>query len=213
MSHLPRRLEPEWLDSLDAEDPRAVRARSDLRVINALMGNEGWILRQVSARPEKAERGIVEIGSGDGPLLRRLARLGPATGCDLAPRPAGLPTEIDWRQGDLFTMAEPITGGILVANLILHHFETESLRRIGVIAAGFETVIFVEPHRCRSGLALATLLLPFVGDVTRHDMPVSIRAGFAKGELAEELGLSTGWSVTESTHWRGALRVVAAQHP
>ena len=213
MNPLPRRLEPEWLDSLDAGDPRAVRARRDLRVINALMGNEGWILRQVAARPETAERGIVEFGSGDGHLLRRLARLGPATGCDLAPRPAGLPAEIDWRQGDLFTLAEPITGGILVANLILHHFEGESLRRIGAIAGGFEAVILVEPHRCRSGLALATLLRPFVGEVTRHDMPVSIRAGFAKGELAEMLGLSTGWSVTETVHWRGSLRVVAGHHP
>ncbi len=134
------------------------------------MGNEGWILRQVSARPEKAERGIVEIGSGDGPLLRRLARLGLRRDAT-SPATAGLPTEIDWRQGDLFTMAEPITGGILVANLILHHFETESLRRIGAIAAGFETVIFVEPHRCRSGLALATLLLPFVCDVTGTTCP------------------------------------------
>lgn len=213
MNPLPRRLEPEWLDSLPPDDPGAVRARRDLRVINALMGNEGWILRQIAARPETAERGIVEFGSGDGHLLRRLARLGPATGCDLAPRPAGLPAEIDWRQGDLFTLTEPITGGLLVANLVLHHFDEKGLRRIGGIAAGFETILFVEPHRSRGGLALARLLLPFMSEVTRHDMPVSIHAGFATGELARDLGLSSGWSVTESSHWRGSLRVVATRYP
>lgn len=211
MNPLPRRLEPEWLDSLDADDPRAVRARRDLRVINALMGNEGWILRQVSQRRGMAGRGIVEIGSGDGHLLHRLARYGPATGCDLAPRPVGLPSEIHWKQGDLFATNEPITGGLLVANLVLHHFDEKGLRRIGGIAAGFETILFVEPHRSRGGLALARLLLPFMSEVTRHDMPVSIHAGFAKGELARDLGLSSGWSVTESSHWRGSLRVVATR--
>lgn len=212
MNPLPRRLEPEWLDSLDAGDPGAVRARRDLRIINALMGNEGWILRQVMARPEMAKRGIFEIGSGDGHLLGRLSRFGPATGCDLAPRPSGLPPEVAWRQGDLFATSEPITGGILVANLILHHFDAAALRKIGGIASGFESVVFVEPHRSRGGLALARLLLPFMSEVTRHDMPVSIHAGFAKGELARDLGLSPGWNVTESSHWRGSLRLLAARH-
>lgn len=211
MNPLPRRLEPEWLDSLEADDPRARRARRDLRVINALMGNEGWILRQVAERSGSAKRGIFEIGSGDGHLLGKLSRLGPATGCDLAPRPSGLPAEIVWRQGDLFDGEETLSGGILVANLILHHFDAAALRKIEVIASGFESVIFVEPHRSRGGLALASLLLPFMSEVTRHDMPVSIHAGFAKGELAETLGLSPGWSVTESSHWRGSIRLVATR--
>lgn len=209
MNALPRRLEPEWLDSLDHRDPRAIRARRDLRLVNLLMGNEGWILRQVATLSRSAERGIVEFGSGDGRLLTHLSRLGPATGCDLAPKPPGLPVEIAWRQGDLFSLPETLTGGILVANLILHHFDPGSLRKIGGIAAGFDALVIVEPHRSRGGLALAGLLLPFVSEVTRHDMPVSIRAGFARGELTRELGLSTGWSVTEKSHWRGSLRVVA----
>lgn len=212
MNPLPRRLEPERLDSLDADDPGAIRARRDLRVINALMGNEGWILRQVARKTGSAKRGIFEIGSGDGHLLGRLSRLGPATGCDLAPRPSQLPAEIGWRQGDLFETEEALSGGILVANLILHHFDDTALRKIGGIAAGFDAIVLVEPHRSRSGLALAHLLLPFMSEVTRHDMPVSIHAGFLKGELAEALGLSPGWSVTEACHWRGSIRMVATRH-
>lgn len=209
MIPLPRHVEPEWLDSLDPDDPRAVRARRDLRLINFLMGNEGWILRQVAARLKTAEKGIVELGSGEGHLLRRLARSGPATGCDLAPRPPDLPREIDWREGDLFTLAEPLTGGILVASLVLHHFAAGDLLRIGRIADRFETLLFVEPHRSRCALALARMLSPFVGKVTRHDMPASIHAGFAAGELGQALGLSPDWSVTECRHWCGSLRFVA----
>lgn len=209
MIPLPRHVEPEWLDSLDPDDPRAVRARRDLRLINFLMGNEGWLLRQVAARKETAGEGIVELGSGEGHLLRRLGRSGPATGCDLAPRPADLPREIGWRSGDLFSLTEPLSGGILVANLVLHHFSAEDLLRIGSIARRFDTLLFVEPHRSRCALFLARLLFPVVGEVTRHDMPASIHAGFAAGELGEALGLSSGWSVTEVSHWCGSLRFVA----
>jgi hypothetical protein len=48
--------------------------------------------------------------------------------------------------------------------------------------------------------------------VTRHDMPTSIRAGFCPGELPALLGLdSKKWSVSESSHWRGALRLAASR--
>jgi SAM-dependent methyltransferase len=209
MIPLPRHIQPEWLDSLDPDDPRAVRARRDLRLINFLMGNEGWICRQVAARAKTAEKGLVELGSGDGRLLAKLAKHGPATGCDRAPRPPDLPQKIDWREGDLFSLAEPLSGGILVANLVLHHFSAEELLRIGTIAGRFDSLLFVEPHRSRRALVLARLLSPLVGGVTRHDMPVSIHAGFAVGELGKALGLSADWSATEVSHWCGSLRFAA----
>src|ERR1041385_4869330 len=36
-------LEPEWLDSLPASDPKADRSRRDLRLLNVLMGNAGHL--------------------------------------------------------------------------------------------------------------------------------------------------------------------------
>lgn len=211
MSSLPRHVEPEWLDSLDPGDARAVRARRDLRLINFLMGNTAWILRQIALRPESAYRGIVELGAGDGRLLASLAKWGPATGCDLAPRPPDLPTEINWLEGDLFSRDDALSGGILVANLVLHHFSSAELLHIGRIAERFDSFVFVEPHRSRCALALSCLLSPLVSGVTRHDMPVSIRAGFVAGEMGEALRLSPGWSVTEVSHWRGSLRIAAGR--
>ena len=207
-----RLVEPEILDQLPADDPEAIRSRRDLRGINFLMGNERWLVRRISQLPA-ARKGVWEIGAGEGKLLGRLAMHHPEmplTGCDFAPRPAGLPERIVWRQGDVFDQLAPTAGGVLVANLFLHHFDDLSLARFGSLLTHFDAVCLNEPHRSSGAMAQARLLLPFVGAVTRHDMLVSIRAGFRRGELPERLGLTAGgWRVREETTWRGALRVVA----
>jgi hypothetical protein len=134
----------------------------------------------------------------------------PLTGCDLAPRPAGLPARIDWRQGDVFDELLAASGGVLVANLFLHHLDDSSLERLGFLLGSFDAICINEPHRSSSAMWQSRLLLPFVNSVTRHDMPVSIRAGFRKGELPALLGLTADvWRVREETTWRGALRVLA----
>ena len=38
---LPRVVEPEWLDQLAADDPRAIRHRRDLKRINAIIQQSG----------------------------------------------------------------------------------------------------------------------------------------------------------------------------
>src|SRR5947208_2277513 len=70
---LPRRVEPEWLDQLAADDPRAIRARRDLRRVNAWMRNARSMasaLRKHGAHP----RTILDLGSGDGQFMLRVAR-------------------------------------------------------------------------------------------------------------------------------------------
>ncbi len=207
-----RLVEPEILDRLPADDPEAIRSRADLRRINGLMGNERWLVRQI-LQQLSARKGVWEIGAGEGGLLRRLAALDsglPLTGCDLAPRPDDLPGRIVWRQGDVFDELPRQSGGVLVANLFLHHFEDPALAKLGTLLGNFDALCINEPHRSSLALAQSSLLLPFVNRVTRHDMPVSIRAGFRRGELPERLGLMNGrWRVREETTWRGALRMLA----
>lgn len=205
-----RVVEAEILDELPAWDPAARASRADLRRINFLMGNERWILRQARGMAGAARRGIVEWGAGSGELLRKLSSLGPAGGVDLAERPAGLPEGVAWRQADVF--ADDSSGGVLVANLFLHHFEQDGLRRLGRRMEGFEAVVVVEPWRSRTALALGRAILPMVSPVTRHDMLVSIRAGFRPGELATALGLDgCRWKISESVDFRGGLRWCARQ--
>ncbi|RPJ35244.1 MAG: hypothetical protein EHM17_03265 [Verrucomicrobiaceae bacterium] len=207
-----RVVEPELLDHLPHDDPAARRSRLDLRRINFLMGNEGRVLRALRRVPDATASMICELGAGDGSLITGIHRRFPnsrVTACDLAPRPAWLDSAIDWRSGDVFQHAPP-PGGVLVANLFLHHFEGEDLRRLGKLCEGFDVLIFNEPARSRLAAFLGTLLHPFVNRVTRHDMQVSIRAGFRRGEMAALMGLEPArWRIEESSTWLGARSITA----
>lgn len=207
-----RVVEPEILDCLPHDDPEARRSRRDLRMINAVMGNTSWLRRQVQKRPLKR---IVEIGAGDGGLCAQLAKDRPElelAAVDLAPRPVDLPGRIEWMQGDLFDALPELSGDALLANLFLHHFETASLRRLGGLIQGFRFICVSEPLRARRAHWLGGLLHPLVNRVTRHDMHISIRAGFRRGEMPALLGLEGGdWEVKEFSTWRGAQRVVACR--
>jgi hypothetical protein len=207
-----RIVEPEILDHLPHDDPAARRSRLDLRRINFLMGNESWILCSLEHSTDAAASMICELGAGDGGLVAEILRRFPnsrVTACDLAPRPIGLDRGVDWRSGDVFQNPPP-PGGVLVVNLFLHHFEGDELRKLGRICEGYDVLIFNEPERSRVAALLGMLLHPFVNHVTRHDMQVSIRAGFRRGEMAELLGLDQSlWKICETSTWRGARRLVA----
>jgi hypothetical protein len=207
-----RVVEPEILDGLAQGDPEAGRSRRDLRLIHFLMGNESWLLRVLKKSAGETKAGICEWGAGDGAFAARVAKAFPEipiTAVDLALRPAGLDSRILWHQGDLLA-GESASGGILVANMFLHHFEKPQLKRLGEMCRSFRILVFNEPDRTRLALFWSALLFPLVGKVTRHDMPVSIRAGFRSGELQDLLGLDPKeWHVAETSTWRGARRVVA----
>lgn len=209
---MPRLVIPEILDHLPPDDPEAIRSRRDLRMINTLMGNDRWLLKTAKNFPTAAANGITELGAGDGNLTRKLAAEFPQsliTALDLAPRPANLPPSIHWQQGDLFQNKNPVRGGILVANLFLHHFEGESLKQLGNLCQNFKILLFSEPARARFPHFLGQLMSPFVNRVTRHDMHVSIDAGFIIGELPRLMGLApSAWQIQEHSTWRGAARMV-----
>lgn len=209
--HMERVIEPEIMDGMAPDHPMAIRSRRDLRMINFIMGNERWIRAQVAAHRSSAAKGIVELGAGGGALLGALAKYGPVTGYDLVPKPVHLDDRIVWKQGDLWERESEIQGGVLVANLFLHHLQADELGRLGEIASRFEVLAFVEPLRTKDAEWMGERLLPIVGEVTKHDMIVSIRAGFVAGELPELLGLGSDWKVSERSTWRGGHRVLASR--
>jgi len=177
------------------------------------MGNERWVRSQLKKFPKPAGFGIVEIGAGDGALCSQMARLfpeAPIAAYDLAPKPQKLDSRVTWHQGDLFEQIPPSNGGILVANLFLHHFEKPALAALGKWISGFDVFIFNEPDRSQLPHYLGNLINPFINRVTRHDMHVSIDAGFTKGEISDFLELDLRhWQIRETSTWRGARRMVA----
>jgi hypothetical protein len=209
-----RFLTDEILDSMDPSDPRAIRSRHDLRWINFFLGNERRILSELR-RHRPAVSSIVELGAGEGILCKRLGKLLPevtVTALDFAHRPALLPESIGWVRGDFFGTLPGIDADTCIGSLILHHFSDEELDRLGRLLNRFDRLIFCEPLRGALPLVLSRLATPFVGEVTRHDMPASIHAGFRKGEIASLLGLDAArWEIRESESRRGTVMMVASR--
>ena len=185
---------PEILDELDAMDQRAIRSRRDLRLVNWFMRGEAWILRQLDKMPV-VER-VVELGAGSGHLAKSIHACWPeleVVCVDLTPRPAHLDGRVSWWQGDVFDYNGYDGNTVVVTNLFLHHFEAQQLEQLGNKMRGIRALLAAEPYRGTMSLLMGRCLFPFVNDVTRHDMAVSIGAGFRTGELAMMLGMDLDW--------------------
>jgi hypothetical protein len=206
-----RKLTPELLDHLPHDDPGAQRSRRDLRRINFFMGNERWLISKLP----RAIRSVSEIGAGGGHLLSRIAKQHPSLALkayDLAPRPDSLASSLEWIQGDLFSQPSPTDGGVLIANLFLHHFTDQQLAELGRWMAPFDCLLICEPWSALLPQLMAKFASPLIHPITRHDMRVSIEAGFAPGEISKSLRLADlGFVVKETLDWRGALRLVCVK--
>jgi hypothetical protein len=217
-----RVLMPEWLDTLAADDPRALRSRGDLRRINRLMAAQSLLGKSLYALLEAAPGApLVELGAGDGSVALRLAqRLSgrwPSATLDLLDlqpciraatftgfRSTGWNVRVI-RADVLDWLAKPPAAGgtarpIVFANLFVHHFEGARLQSLlAGIAARAHAFVCLEPRRSSSAL-LGSHLLGALGcnDVTRHDAVVSVRAGFSGRELSACWPDSGGWTLGES---------------
>lgn len=208
-----RHLEDEILDFLPSNDPSAIRSRRDLRLINFLMGNIRWIQSCVKNNNEISH--ITELGAGDGALLSNLAGRGlKLTGIDLQPKPENLSSDIGWGQLDVTKTDTSYFNNTVVAVLFLHHLSESQLIELGEKIRLGKFLYVVEPHRCFFSILQGYTLFPFVNQVTRHDMMVSIKAGFKMGELPEILGLdqNKGWSYSEHITPLGAYRLSARRN-
>jgi hypothetical protein len=200
-----RIIEPEILDHLDPTSAEARRSRFDLRVVNYVMGGDRWIVDEIS-KVQGLKR-VVEVGAGDGHLIGKVASLFPeleVIGMDLIDRPAGLKPRVLWESGDILNKEFDFgTDTVVVANMFLHRFDGEQLEMIGRAFPSVGGWLSHEPYRSRGTLASASLLWPFMGRVTRHDMMVSIRAGFQVGEIQQDLASTMLW--TERVALKGGL--------
>lgn len=223
-----RVVEPEWLDELPATDRRAVRSRQDLRRINALMGNASLVAEALRQRLVPGEAfHLVELGAGDGEFALAVARRISATVCisevtlvdRLAPQNdlmkanfAKLGCPLNLVTADVFDwLTEARPACVIVANLFLHHFETERLQQLLPLAAQ-RSSLFVACEPRRSALALTgSRLLGLIGcnDVTRHDAVVSVRAGFAGRELSAHWPQGDEWNLEEGAAGAFSHRFIA----
>lgn len=198
-----RRIEPETLDELAARDPRSLASRRDLSKINALMF-QARIMADLLTAHAKAPQRLLELGAGDGhfslAVARRLAKRWPTLELMLLDR-ADLVSrervdafkELGWRvetvTADLFQWVHVTTKrfDVITANLVLHHFDDAGLASLfSRLMQLAPTFLATEPRRNVGALAMTGLLrLIGANDVTLHDAPASVRAGFAGTELSD----------------------------
>lgn len=209
-----RHLTPEILDQLAFDHPDAIRSRVDIQRINTLAGNHRWLEQEL----RNCEPGhVVELGAGCGSFARRLARWPGLryTAVDLIPRPTGFPRKFRWIQGDAVTDLPKGEGGVLIANLFLHHLRDEELVYLGSkLAEGdYQRVLCCEPARFKHSHALGYLTrLLGINYVTRFDLHASINAGFREKELPQTLGFcSSGWNVQTEQTLLGIYRMSATR--
>ena len=198
--NMTRAVKAELLDELPPEAPEARQSRRDLHRINAWMGNAGTVARVLRvifpgppARVGQPGRGRRPIHGARGPTIAaRLARDAPAVA-----RPPSHPLgagrrNICWprlsrlatAQADVFEWLRRPTEevwDVFIANLFLHHFSEAQLAELfRAVARRALVLVAVEPRRAVWPLAFSRLVgLIGCNRVTRHDAPVSVRAGFA----------------------------------
>jgi hypothetical protein len=213
-----RMVEAELLDELPADDRRAVHARRDLQKVNAWMGHARIMARVLDGLVgQRSPRTITELGAGDGTLLLRLAKtMAPRWGpmrvvlVDRQPllsRPTrdafeALSWSVESVQMDVFDwLARPLAepSDIILANLFLHHFANDDLRRLLCYAA-IQTNLFLacEPRRQRLSMrAVGLLWLIGCNQVATHDARISVRAGFVDTDLSALWPADGRWELFE----------------
>ena len=215
---LPRRVEAELLDDLNAGDPRAQRSRDDLRRLHRAMGTLSIATRALdSTTLNSPPRNILELGAGDGSMMLRLAQRRaarwPGVKVTLLDRLdlvdahilSGL-KDAGWTADvvamDVFDwLARPSIArwDIVFANLFMHHFSPDALDRLLLMIAARSRVFFCcEPRRSALPLAASHLVgLLGAGPVTRMDAVLSVHAGFAGQELSARWPDRQAWRLRE----------------
>ncbi|MCC6982138.1 MAG: methyltransferase domain-containing protein [Bauldia sp.] len=216
MSPSARRVEPEILDALAPDDPRAIRSRNELRRINRIMAQAGVMARALArAAPPGGVRSILDLGSGDGTFMlaaaRSLSRRWAGVSVTLLDRQTSASAatlaafaSLGWRARSVQADAVAFLRsgerfGAATANLFLHHFDDPALASLlAAISGAADLLVACEPRRAALPLAASRLVWVFgSGPVTRHDAAASVRAGFTGDELSRLWPKAPGWRCEE----------------
>lgn len=203
-----RSTEPEWMDG-DAVDPAELaRCLADLSTVNTLTlarrPTLAFMRRVTRGRPNGRRLSVLDVGSGAGDMLRRLARWGrrrgiqlELEGLDLHPAsaiaaeqatPAAL--GIRFRTGNVFD-EPPLRRDVVISSLFTHHLSDDQIVHFLRWMEQSATVgWFINdlhrhpiPYHGFTALSRAARWHSFV----QHDGPVSIARAFHRQDWARLL--------------------------
>ncbi|RDK85200.1 methyltransferase domain-containing protein [Marinirhabdus gelatinilytica] len=217
----------EILDSFELKGPEMEQMLIDLKIVNKLLGGQQVTINGV----EKLLKGIsknesitiVDIGCGDGEMLRNIARFGANNnynfnliGVDgnehiikIAQSRSTAFQNIKFETKNIFSEG-PIVPHyhIALCTLFLHHFKNEDITTIleKLSSQAKVGVVVNDLHRSRIAFWLFKLFsrIFIKSKIAKHDGLVSVARGFKRKELetlAETIAMGTS-----KIHWKWAFR-------
>jgi hypothetical protein len=229
---LPRKLEPEMLDQLPADDPRAIRSRRELKRINAFMMHNHMMARGLLQHLSHDQPPtLLDLGAGDGTFMLAVARRLGARWKDVSvilldrqnivssktrEAFAALGWKIETVTADLFEFlgARPrLRLDVITANLFLHHLTDAELTRLFVcVAQSARLFMAFDPRRTAWVREMSrSLWMLGCNEVSVHDAVASTRAGFLGKELTALWPPRAGWVLQEREAGLFSHSFVAAQ--
>ena len=218
-----RSTEPEWMDEPDLDLADLARCLRDLATVNTLTlarpPTLGFLRRAARGRQRLS---VLDVGFGQGDMLRRIARWGRRTGVqlDLAGvdlSPASAPAakaatpawmNIDYRTGDVFDEA-PGSVDVVISSLFTHHLADDTVVRFlrwmerTADIGWFVNDLHRHPvaYHGFKALSIAAGWHPMV----RHDGPVSVARSFRRGDWTHLLR-QAGVAEVARVHWHLPFR-------
>ncbi|KJJ38069.1 hypothetical protein MB09_10555 [Aequorivita vladivostokensis] len=205
-SNKKRSEQSEIMDSMDFQGKEMERLLNDLKTVNKWLGGNritvkgmDYLLRN---HPKDRKLTILDIGCGDGELLRKCADYGKRNnfhfeciGIDFnsnileyAKTQSKNYANIEFRKVDVFLEENLIPNcDIAVCTLFLHHFNNKQIEELlmNLVPKVTIGIVINDLHRNRNAFQLFKIVSTFFlkTETARHDGLVSIARGFKKDEL------------------------------
>jgi len=219
-----RQLEPEIMDDPLLSDAEHERALQGLARVHWLTGSTErlWLklLPLLKQRPSGVPLRVLDVGCGDGLMLRQLSvkcqRQGlpfHPIGCDFSERALAMTTtaarrdglEIELHRVDITQQALPVEADVIICSLFLHHFSEPQVVAIlqKFIASARQLLLIEDLLRSPLGYYLCWLGVHVLtrSRVVHTDGLLSVRAAFTLPEIQGLISQAGITGARLSKHW------------
>ena len=215
----------EIMDDLDMSGDLLIRTLDKIAQINHWLGGNKLTVQGVASllkeKDKSKEYSIIDLGCGNGDMLRALAKFGRQNGFifKLVGIDANATTiayaeklstefpEITFDKLDIFSSDfDKLEFDIALSTLFLHHFEDEDAQKLVDKWANTSTigVVVNDLHRHPIAYYLFTIIASIIGNqMVKTDGLISILRGFKKNEL---LKFAQNIDYTSHIQWKWAFR-------
>ena len=226
-----RSTESELLDDPGVDPAEVARCLEDLSTVNTVTLARAptltFLRRVARSLPQGAELSVLDVGSGHGDMLRRIARWGMRRGLRLrlegvdlnpaseasarAATPRDLP--ITYRTGDVFD-ERPGSADVVISSLFTHHlFDDQVVRFLRWMEQTARKGWFVNDlHRHAIAYYGFAALARAAGwrEIVQHDGKISVRRSFRRAEW-ERLLRQAGLYRVARVRWHAPFRLCVSR--